>query len=47
MSEELMADIDKVISLVPGKPKMNLHASYAIVSESARILPKSSVNLAS
>ena len=28
--EELMADIDKVISLVPGKPKMNLHASYAI-----------------
>ena len=28
--DELMADIDKVISLVPGKPKMNLHASYAI-----------------
>lgn len=28
--EELMADIDKVISLVPGKVKMNLHASYAI-----------------
>ncbi len=25
-----MADIDKLISLVPGKPKMNLHASYAI-----------------
>ncbi len=28
--EELMADIDKVISLVPGQVKMNLHASYAI-----------------
>lgn len=29
-SEELMADIDEVLSLIPGKPKMNLHASYAI-----------------
>ena len=28
--KELMADIDKVISLVPGQVKMNLHASYAI-----------------
>ncbi|MBQ8297502.1 MAG: L-rhamnose isomerase [Ruminococcus sp.] len=28
--EELMADIDKVLSLIPGKPKLNLHASYAI-----------------
>lgn len=28
--EELMADIDKVLSLVPGKVKLNLHASYAI-----------------
>ena len=28
--DELMADIDKVLSLIPGKPKMNLHASYAI-----------------
>ncbi len=28
--EELMRDIDKVISLVPGKVKLNLHASYAI-----------------
>lgn len=28
--EELMADIDKVLSLVPGKHKINLHASYAI-----------------
>ena len=31
--QELMADIDKVISLVPGKPKMNLHANYAIFEE--------------
>ena len=28
--EELMADIDKVISLCPGKLKLNLHACYAI-----------------
>lgn len=28
--EELMTDIDKVLSLVPGKYKLNLHASYAI-----------------
>lgn len=27
---ELMADIDKVLSLVPGRHKLNLHASYAI-----------------
>lgn len=28
--EELMADIDKVFTLIPGKHKLNLHASYAI-----------------
>jgi len=28
--DELMADIDKVLSLVPGKKKLNLHACYAI-----------------
>ena len=28
--EELMADLDEVLSLIPGKPKMNLHACYAI-----------------
>lgn len=28
--EELMADIDEVIKLTPGKKKLNLHASYAI-----------------
>ena len=31
--EELMADIDKVISLVPGQVKMNLHACYAVFDE--------------
>lgn len=28
--EELMADMDKVLSLCPGTKKINLHASYAI-----------------
>lgn len=28
--EELMADIDKALSLIPGTHKINLHASYAI-----------------
>ena len=28
--EELMADIDKAFSLIPGKKKLNLHACYAI-----------------
>ncbi len=31
--DELMSDIDKVISLIPGRVKMNLHASYAIFDE--------------
>ena len=31
--EELMADIDKAFSLIPGKKKLNLHASYAIFSD--------------
>lgn len=31
--QELMADIDKVLSLVPGKHKINLHANYAIFEE--------------
>ncbi len=30
---ELMQDIDKALSLVPGKHKLNLHASYAIFEE--------------
>ena len=28
--DELMGDIDKAVSLIPGKTKLNLHASYAI-----------------
>ena len=31
--EELMSDIDKVISLCPGKLKLNLHACYAIFED--------------
>ncbi|MBQ7090948.1 MAG: L-rhamnose isomerase, partial [Clostridia bacterium] len=28
--EELMADLDVALKLIPGKKKINLHASYAI-----------------
>lgn len=31
--EELMADMDKVFTLVPGKTKLNLHASYAVFED--------------
>ena len=31
--EQLMADMDKVFSLTPGKMKLNLHASYAIFDD--------------
>lgn len=31
--DELMADYDKAFSLMPGKKKLNLHASYAIFEE--------------
>jgi len=31
--EELMADMDKALSLIPGKKKLNIHASYAIFEE--------------
>jgi len=31
--EELMEDIDEVLTLIPGKPKLNLHASYAIMDK--------------
>ena len=33
--EELMADLDKALSLMPGKKKLNLHASYAIIDDGA------------
>lgn len=35
--KELMEDITKVISLVPGVKKLNLHASYAIIDEGEMI----------
>lgn len=42
--EELMADLDKAFSLVPGKKKLNLHACYAIFdgdfADRDAILPK-------
>ena len=31
--QELMADLDQVLALIPGRPKMNLHASYAIFNQ--------------
>lgn len=31
--EELMADIDKALALIPGKHKLNLHANYAIFED--------------
>lgn len=31
--KELMADIDKALSLIPGKHRINLHASYAIFED--------------
>ena len=31
--EQLMADMDKAFSLIPGKKKLNLHASYAIFED--------------
>jgi L-rhamnose isomerase len=35
--EELMADIDKALSLVPGKHRINLHASYAIFEPGEKV----------
>ncbi len=32
-SQELMADMDKALSLIPGKHRINLHASYGIFEE--------------
>ena len=31
--EELMADLDEVLKLCPGRKKLNLHASYAIFED--------------
>jgi len=41
--EELMKDMDKAFSLIPGSHRINLHASYAIMDECAdrdELLPK-------
>lgn len=35
--EELMADIDMALKLIPGKHKINLHASYAIFENGERV----------
>jgi len=35
--EELMADLDMVLSMIPGKKKLNLHASYAIFEDGERV----------
>ena len=35
--DELMADIDKALSLIPGKHRINLHASYAIFEDGNRV----------
>lgn len=35
--EELMNDIDKVLQLVPGKKRINLHASYAIFEDGQKV----------
>jgi len=35
--EELMADMDKVFSLIPGKHRINLHANYAIFEKGEQV----------
>ncbi len=35
--DELMADIDKAFSLIPGKKKLNLHASYAVFENGEKV----------
>lgn len=35
--EELMKDIDEVLKLVPGKKRINLHASYAIFEDEQKV----------
>ena len=42
-AEELMADLDVALSLIPGKKRINLHACYAITDEKVdrnELLPK-------
>ena len=35
--EQLMQDIDKVLTLVPGKKRLNLHANYAIFENNEKV----------
>jgi L-rhamnose isomerase len=35
--EELMADIDQALSLIPGQHRLNLHASYAIFNDDNQV----------
>ncbi len=35
--KELMSDIDKALSLIPGRHRLNLHASYAIFDDGERV----------
>ena len=35
--EELMADIDKALALIPGKHRINLHACYAIFEDGKKV----------
>ena len=35
--KELMADIDKALSLIPGRHRLNLHACYAIFEDGAKV----------
>jgi L-rhamnose isomerase len=35
--DELMADIDKAMSLIPGKHRVNLHANYAIFEDGKKV----------
>jgi len=35
--EELMADMEEAIALIPGKKKLNLHASYAIFGKGEKV----------
>ena len=36
-TEELMEDIDKALSLIPGKHRLNLHACYAIFEDGKKV----------
>ena len=35
--QELMADIDKALNLIPGRHRINLHASYAIFQDGEKV----------